>query len=124
MDESARSYMTRAENDLVVAETMSGDSGAHTDARAFHSQQAAEKAIKAALVVSGTEPEWIHDLASLARDLPTGWSTGVTNADLNTLSKYVITARYGGVSITKDAADRALDTATTVMSTMRSRVHY
>ena len=30
MDESAKIYMTHAENDLIVAETMSGDSEAHT----------------------------------------------------------------------------------------------
>ena len=64
--------MTHAEDDLIVAKTLSGDSEAHTGARAFHSQQGAEKAIKAALVVSGTEPELIHDLLSLARELPAG----------------------------------------------------
>lgn len=63
MDESVKSYTT-PENDLLVAETMPGDSEAHTGARAFYSQQATEKAIKAALVASGVEPEWIHALVS------------------------------------------------------------
>ena len=115
--------MTHAENDLIVAETMSGDSEAHTGARAFHSQQAAEKAIKAALVVSGAEPEWIHDLISLAQELPAGWGTGATDSDLDKLSRYVMTARYGGVAVTKDDADQALDIATAVMNAMRSKVH-
>ena len=122
MDESAKIYMTHAENDLIVAETMSEDSEAHTGARAFHSQQAAEKAIKAALVASGAEPEWTHDLTSLARELPAEWSTGATDSDLDKLSRYVMTARYGGVAVTKDDADRALDIARAVMNTMRPRV--
>ena len=73
--------------------------------------------------MSGMEPEWIHDLLSLARDLPAGWDTGVTDADLVELSKYVMTARYGGVAVNKDDADRALDIATMVMNAMRSKIH-
>lgn len=120
---TAKLYMRHAENDLIVAETMSGDSEAHTGARAFHSQQAAEKAIKAALVMSGAEPEWIHDLTSLARELPAEWGTGATDSDLDRLSRYVMTARYGGAAVTKDGADRALDIATAVMNAMRPKVY-
>ena len=44
----------KAEGDLYVASAASGDSTAECDARAFHSQQAAEKAIKAAIAHSGS----------------------------------------------------------------------
>lgn len=64
--------MTHAENDLVVAKTLSGVSDAHTGARDFHAQQAAEKAIRAAITVSGKEPRLTHDLVILARNLPPG----------------------------------------------------
>ena len=124
MDESAKVYMTHAENYLIVAKTLLGDNEAHAGARAFHSQQAAEKAIKAALVVSGVEPKRIHDLISLARDLPSGWGTGATDSDLDKLSRYVMTARYGGLAVTKKYADRAPDIATAVTNATRSRVHH
>lgn len=123
MDKSAKVYITHAENDLIVAKALSEDSEAHTGARAFHSQQAAEKAIKAALVMSGMEPRKIHDLIFLARDLPARWSTGSTDLELGKLSGYVMTTRYGGVAVTKDEADQALDIATTVVKAMRSNIH-
>lgn len=33
MDESAKVYMAHVENDLIVAETLSGDNEAHTGAK-------------------------------------------------------------------------------------------
>ena len=115
--------MIHAENDLILAErALSGDA-ADICGRAFHSQQAAEKAIKAALIVSGVEPERIHDLISLARELPAGWDTGATDADLDKLSEYALIARYGDVGVTKDDADRALSTARIVLDAMRPKVN-
>ena len=90
--------------------------------RAFHSQQAAEKAIKAAITASGTEPRWIHNLTTLAGDLPPEWLKDVSESDLDTLSEYALTGRYGGTEITKSEADRALDIATAILNAMRSRL--
>ena len=114
--------MTQAEYDLANAIEMSLDIPRHTKDRAFHSQQAAEKAIKAAIASSGVAPRWIHNLPTLAGDLPSGWLKDVSESDLETLSEYALTGRYGGTEITKSEADRALDIATVILNAMRSRL--
>ena len=78
---------------MAVAQLMSSDNDIHTGERAFHSQQAAEKALKAAIASTGTDPEWIHNLVSLARELPPGWSAGASESDLSDLSRYAVAAR-------------------------------
>ena len=73
--------------------------------------------------MSGAEPEWIHDLAFLARELPSEWGTGATDSDLDKLSGYVMTARHGGLAVAKEDTDMSLDITTAVTNTIQSRVH-
>lgn len=57
-------------------------------------QQAAEKALKAAVVLSDQTPPKTHDLERLRGMLPTGWKSKRQPADLERLSSYGVRARY------------------------------
>ena len=111
--------MLHAKRDLSLAEEMSRDDDIHPYGRAFHSQQAAEKAMKAAIIVSGRRPEWTHDLISLASILPPGCNAGASDHNLKILTRYATLSRYSNIVITKRDADAALETAKAVMQAMR-----
>ena len=53
----------------------------------FHSQQAAEKAMKGALVLEGIEFPYVHDLRRLRNLLPDGWPGGPSNIALQRLTE-------------------------------------
>jgi len=62
---------------------------------AFHAQQAAEKALKAVLVLRGLESRRTHDLEELASRLEgQGLALPVTQADLTLLTPYAVEFRY------------------------------
>lgn len=61
---------------------------------AFHAQQAAEKALKAALVLANLDPERTHDLDTLRNELPPGWRVKTRQTDLAPLSRYGVEVRY------------------------------
>lgn len=57
-------------------------------------QQAAEKALKAALVVDGTDAPKSHDLDDLRNRLGSGWRVQRRFPDLARLSRYATESRY------------------------------
>lgn len=59
-------------------------------------QQAAEKALKAALVSEEIDFPFIHDLGALRNLLPKGWSVRDTHSDLADLTQWAAEARYPG----------------------------
>ena len=60
------------------------------------SQQAAEKALKAALVLEGMEFPFTHDLDALRNRLPAGWSVRTAHTDLAELTQWAVETRYPG----------------------------
>ena len=122
MGDSAQALMSHAKRDLSLAEEMSRDDDIHPYGRAFHSQQAAEKYMKAVIIASGRRPEWTHDLVSLASILPPGHNAGVSDHDLQILTRYATLSRYSDIVISKKDADAALDTARAVMQAMRPSI--
>lgn len=60
------------------------------------SQQAAEKALKAALVLEGVEFSFTHDLDALRNSLPDSWTIRTTHADLAELTEWAVETRYPG----------------------------
>ena len=58
------------------------------------SQQAAEKALKAVLVLADGEAPFIHDLEVLLQLLPDGWPDALVTADLGSLTQWTADARY------------------------------
>jgi len=61
---------------------------------AFNAQQAAEKALKAALTLSGIDAPKTHDLDDLRRRLPSGWRVKEQLSDLSSLSDFAVDSRY------------------------------
>ena len=59
-------------------------------------QQAAEKALKAALVHEGIRFRHTHDLDALRNKLPAGWPVKDTHGDLAKLTQWAVEARYPG----------------------------
>ena len=114
--------MQNAEDDLRSAEQASSDERHDIRNRAFNSQQAAEKALKAALVLSGKDTPHTHDLIYLRDNLPPDWNVNAP-ADLGKLTNMAVTARYGngGTAPTKSEADWALGVATDIVSAVRAR---
>ena len=88
-------WMRYARGDLELAGELAPDA-----ARARHtcwlSQQAAEKALKAALVLEGIEFPYIHDLRRLGGLLPAGWPEVAAPASLNRLTEWGAESRYPG----------------------------
>lgn len=61
---------------------------------AFQAQQAAEKALKSALILEGIEPRRTHDLDDLRDRLPADWRVKQRMPDLGRLSDYAAESRY------------------------------
>lgn len=89
-------WLQFSKEDLDVASRlMSGTPTAPRHA-CWLSQQAAEKALKAALVLEGVEFSYTHDLDALRNRLPDSWSVRTTHADLAELTEWAVETRYPG----------------------------
>jgi HEPN domain-containing protein len=75
---------------------------------AFHAQQAAEKALKAALVLEGIRPPVSHDLEVLRGKLPSNWEVRRNPADLSRLGDYGVDAKYPDNAIQVRPVDAAV----------------
>ena len=82
--------------DLDVARVLLTTSSAASRHVCWLSQQAAEKALKAALVLEGNEFPFTHDLDALRNRLPDGWKVRTTHADLAELTQWAVETRYPG----------------------------
>lgn len=87
-------WIRTAIGDLADARAIAAAEGAPLRGAAYHAQQAAEKALKAAISFGGVDPPRIHDLALLASGLSGLFDASDVLPDLTRLSAVVITARY------------------------------
>ena len=97
----------------------------------FHSQQAAEKALKAFLLYNGQTPPRIHDLLDLlARCLTFDSTLNAFRAACTTLNQYYAPSRYPDAAAAvlpgglpgQTEAQRALDYARVILSTIETRI--
>ena len=89
-------WLRFSEEDLDVAlRLLSGIPTAPRHA-CWLSQQAAEKALKAALVLEEVEFPFTHDLDALRNLLPDSWPVRATHADLAELTEWAVETRYPG----------------------------
>ena len=105
----AREWVEYAEEDLILAKSALRRSKPLTMGSCFHSQQCAEKYLKAILVAQDVEFPKTHDLLildTLCRDA--GVFTGFTKEDLGRLSGYAVRTRYPGNQPTPKEAREAL----------------
>ena len=111
--EEALRWLRFSEEDLSVAvRLMSGATTAPRHA-CWLSQQAAEKALKAALILDEVDFSFTHDLDALRNLLPGGWAVRDTHADMAELTEWAVETRYpGDWPEPNDAdADRAMSQA-------------
>ena len=89
-------WLRFSEEDLNVASRlMTGIPTAPRHA-CWLSQQAAEKALKAGLVLDEVEFPFTHDLDALRNLLPGSWSVRDTHPDLAELTEWAVETRYPG----------------------------
>ena len=92
----ARRWLRFAREDLDVAQRLLATDETPSRHVCFLSQQSAEKALKAALVLEGTDFPYRHDLDALRNLLPDTWSVRRKHPDLAQLTEWAVEARYPG----------------------------
>src|SRR5438105_9698468 len=110
---SLASWVAVATADMELAIHASSDIGKFKEAICYHSQQAAEKFLKAVIIARHKRPPRTHDLSELVRflrkiplDLPD------LEAETEFLTPFAWRGRYpDGPDVTKSDAQRALDIA-------------
>jgi len=117
-------WLDKAANDLRAARLAIEADPPITDVSAFHSQQAAEKALKAFLVFHTTPFDFVHDLEYLlGLCLQADESLDGLHEPAVVLTPYAVRARYPGtheptVAQAQDAADRGRQ----VLDAIRTRL--
>jgi len=109
-----------AREDLEEAERLLRLPGAIPRHICWLAQQAAEKALKAALILEGIEFPYRHDLDALRNLLPEGWGVKREYPDLAELTVWAVEARYPGdwPEATLDDARHAVNQAGGVLESI------
>lgn len=110
LDPAAREagrWLRFSKEDLDVAARLLSGSPSAPRHVCWLAQQAAEKAIKAALILEGIEFPYIHDLDALRGLLPPRWAVKDAHADLAELAEWAAEARYPGDWPDPTSADAA-----------------
>lgn len=89
-------WLRYAQDDLAAAETLLSEKEHTPRHPCWLAQQAAEKALKAALVLAGVNFPKRHDLDALRNLLPEDWAVKRTHPDLAELTEWAVEARYPG----------------------------
>lgn len=92
--ELAAHWLAIALGDLRAAEALLGDRGLPARQAAEQAQQAAEKALKGAIIFGGATPPRTHDLEVLVRLVPADWRVHSLDVGLSRLSNALGEARY------------------------------
>ncbi len=112
-----REWLNRARSDLVLAHAASEQ--VYLEDLCFHAHQAAEKAVKAILLMQSVRFPYTHDIAALLKLVR---KSGVTiPADVQqseVLSAYAVAGRYPGVveTIPPEEYQEAMRSAETVVA--------
>ena len=117
-DASVRGFLEKAQHDLAAARLLL-DQEELADIVCFHSQQTAEKALKAALLSAGCEVPRTHDLPRLLDELVESdgrWEAIRLPAEA--LSDFAVAPRYPEWELTYPTADpgKAVDDAATILA--------
>jgi HEPN domain-containing protein len=115
-------WVERAEEDLITAEyTLTLEENCPFSTVCFHSQQCAEKYLKALLVWLDVNFPRTHDLMELLPRVPAEAGLGLQIADLGSLNRYAVETRYPGEwePITRPEAVAAVAVANHVRNAVR-----
>lgn len=118
------SWLSKAAGDLVTAEReLNAPQLPNYDSSCYHSQQSAEKLMKAALITAGLDPPKVHDLVRLdgllQKNLP-GWSWDVH--ELSALSEVAVEVRYPGFEANRAHAREMFDIDLRIWKRLRSMI--
>ena len=112
-----REWLNRARSDLLLAHAGGGE--VYPEDLCFHAQQAAEKAVKATLLMQNVRFPYTHDIAALLRlAAESGLTIPADVQQSEALSAYAIAGRYPGVveTITPEEYQEAVRWAETVVA--------
>ena len=117
-------WLRHAEEDLTTAEIFLGH--AHVPPRqvCWHAHQAAEKALKAALIFLQIDFRRTHDLNVLRDLLPESWQLKTTLPNLGALNRWAVEARYpeDGQEATETDASTAVEHARAVWTSVSTEL--
>ena len=115
-----RRWLRFAREDLQAAEKLIAEEAFVPRHVCWLAQQAAEKALKAALTFEQIPFPFRHDLDALRNLLPEGWEVKQQQPDLAELTEWAVEARYPGdwPDATVDEARRAAQQARAVYESM------
>lgn len=128
--ELTRQWLTKANHDMRAAVLAAGAEDELWDIAAFHSQQAAEKALKAFLAWHDVPFRRTHNLVELLEEceaVDTAFASLRAAAEF--LTKFAIDPRYPGVALdpgaesAEGAVQRARDVMSFVLSGLPGEVH-
>ena len=120
MSDLADEWRRKAEEDFSVAVGLLRRRKVPADAVCFHSQQAAEKYLKAILQREGIPFGKIHDLEELLRTIGSrAGPLALLQDDLKLLSDYAVRYRYPGFDATTRQAREAVRALRRVRATAR-----
>lgn len=94
--QEAQRWLQFSAEDLDVAQRLLADRSSAPRHVCWLSQQAAEKAPKAALVLEEIDFPYTYDLNALRNSLPDCWPVRVDHPDLTQLNQWAVEARYPG----------------------------
>jgi HEPN domain-containing protein len=94
--EETRRWLRYAQEDSRAAEAMLGRDDTYPRHACWLAQQAAEKALKGALIFEQIDFPFSHDLDRLRDLLPEGWRVKIECPDLAELTEWAVEARYPG----------------------------
>lgn len=115
-EEEAAEWLRFAREDLATAEANAECDRVPPRNACFAAQQAAEKAIKALLVLDQIDFPRSHDLEQLQALVPSGPAVHALDADLPTLTQWAVEGRYPGEDeATADDVEVALAIARSVV---------
>lgn len=101
-------WLRTALGDLQTAHVLLEDESLPPRGSAQFAQQAAEKALKAAIASAGSEPTWTHDLVYLALRCGSELQRALAPIDVAVLSAVLARSRYPGVSDPPIVRDEAI----------------
>ena len=115
-------WLVLAEEDLLLAQELHDNSSSHLRAICFHSQQAAEKFLKALLASKGISFERTHDIENLVNHLPPELADPLRTHNILDLTEYAVETSYpshAAMEIDQTDADRAVASAHLVAEHVR-----
>ena len=120
----ARRWLRWADEDLALAEHTAADPDVVPRGACVWAHQAAEKALKALLILHNMDPPKLHDLDRLAQRLPDEEGSAFMPLELPELTRWSIEGRYPADMDEATHADglQAIAVARQVLDVVRTRI--